>query len=172
MTLALFSRYRGAPPWRARKHRGIHGDPTAWVISTNLHRRHLTESQRAMVAARASETVFVPQAKQRQLAAQNNDAGKEAAKSVPLNCGELGKESADQAAEALNVSRTQVERAATVIAKGTPELIQAVDRGVVAVSAAAEIAKLPKEEQTATVQAGPKAVKDKAKEIRDGSKGW
>lgn len=150
------------------------GDPTAWVISTNLHRRHLTDSQRAMVAARARETVFAPAARERQVSLAGTRPN---SSDLPLNCGEgKGNESADEAAAALNVSRAQVERAATILKSGTPELVAAVDRGEVAVSAAAEVSRLPADEQRAAVAAGPKAVKEAAKTQRETkkkpAKGW
>lgn len=151
------------------------GDPTAWVISTNLHRRHLTDSQRAMVAARARETVFAPAAKQRQLDAGAFGAeggrghAKEETLSADLREGIDGKAS-EQAAAALNVSPRTVDNAARVLSHGTPELVAAVDRGEVAVSAAAEVSRLPADEQRAAVAAGPKAVKEAAKTQRETKK--
>jgi hypothetical protein len=68
------------------------------------------------------------------------------------------------------VGRGTIKRADVVIKRGLPELAAAVDAGEVAVSAAAEVAKLPREEQAAVVAAGPKAVKAKAKEARDETK--
>jgi type IV secretory pathway VirB10-like protein len=70
----------------------------------------------------------------------------------------------------VNVGRGTIKRADVVIERGLPELAAAVDAGEVAVSAAAEVAKLPREEQAAVVAAGPKAVKAKAKEARDETK--
>ncbi len=52
-----------------------------------------------------------------------------------------------EAAQMLNVSRRTVQRARAVQDEGTPELIEQVVRGNVAVSTASEVATLPKEEQ-------------------------
>lgn len=101
-------------------------DPLAYVISLNLHRRHLNESQRSMVAARIAGL----------------KPGRPSRKS-PI--GEVKTQS--EAADALNVGKRSVERAQKVQEKGTEELVAAVDRGDVAVSAAVQIAELPKADQ-------------------------
>jgi hypothetical protein len=71
------------------------------------------------------------------------------------------------AAELLNVSRSAVQRATQVRNDGAPELVTAVERGVVSVSAAAQISTLPHEDQTAIVEAGPEVVHEAAKTIRE-----
>ena len=99
---------------RFREH---HGDPLAFVLSANLQRRHLDESQRAMVAAR--------------LATLKQGARTDLAPN--------GARSQADAASALNVSRRALQRATIVLTLGIPELIRAVDTGRVAVSLAAAI---------------------------------
>lgn len=89
-------------------------DPTGYVVSLNLHRRHLNESQRAMIAAR--------------LATLRNGQRPSSIDEGAITQG--------KAAQLLNVSKPSVERARVVLSEGTPELIAAVDAGVVAVSAA------------------------------------
>jgi N6-adenosine-specific RNA methylase IME4/ParB-like chromosome segregation protein Spo0J len=107
-------------------------DPLAFVIARNLHRRHLNESQRAMVAAKL--------ATMRQ--GERTDLS-------PI--GEM-LISQGAAAGLLNVGKRSVERAANVIERGAPELSDAVTRGKFSVSAAAEIVKaLPADEQRALV---------------------
>jgi hypothetical protein len=53
-----------------------------------------------------------------------------------------------------------------VIQQGAPELAQAVDTGDVAVSVAAEVAKLPKSEQATIVSSGPKGVRAAVQTMR------
>jgi len=106
-------------------------DPAAWVVSKNLHRRHLSESQRAMVASRLATRPHGDQP----------DAPIGASRTQPA------------AAELLNVSRRAVQRARAVQALGVPELVEAVDSGGIAVSRAAEIARMPDDEQRAAVSA-------------------
>lgn len=123
-------------------------DPLGYVISLNLKRRHLSESQRAMVAKKL-ETMR-----------QGRPSGKDANLHV----------SREQASTMLNVSPRSVATAAKVIENGTPELAAAVEEGKVSVSAAAEVASLPKEEQAEIVAKGEKEVLAKAKEIKDRQK--
>jgi N6-adenosine-specific RNA methylase IME4 len=105
------------------------GDPLAWVLSKNLHRRHLSESQRAMVAAKLESF--------RHGGARQNSSEQDA----NLRLDRKG------AADALHVSERSVNSAREVIDHGAPELVAKVDAGEVAVSAAAEVAKLPVSEQ-------------------------
>lgn len=63
--------------------------------------------------------------------------------------------STQQAADMLNVGRGTVETAKKVIRDGVPELAEAVRSGEIAVSAAAEIARQPAEEQAAIVALPP-----------------
>ena len=109
----------------------------AYVISKNLKRRHLDESQRAMVANRIANM----------RRGDNQHASIEAT-------------SQSEAAEMLNVSRSAVQRAATVVREGVPEVADAVDRGELAVSAAEVIAKQPPEVQQEILRA-PKAERTK-----------
>jgi ParB-like chromosome segregation protein Spo0J len=118
------------------------GGPVNYVLSANLERRHLDESQRAMVAARLATM----------------GRGRQAA-----NPSIEGFSQPDAAAR-LNVGRASVERARTVIDSGVPELVQAVDRGEIAVSLASKAATLPKTKLEAAVAGGRKAVKEAVRE--------
>lgn len=92
-------------------------DPLGFVVSKNLHRRHLDESQRALVAARI--------ANMRQ--GERTDLSAIAGKSI----------SQEGAASLLNVSADSVGRAAKVLKKAAPALVTAVEKGQVSVTAAA-----------------------------------
>jgi len=120
-------------------------DPVGYVLSLNLHRRHLNESQRAMVGAKIAQVEF----------GQNqHTAGSE---NLPTQA---------QAAEQLNISDRSIRTAKKVQEAGTPELIEAVEQGEISVSAAADVATIPKEEQAEVVAKGEKEILQKAKEIR------
>jgi hypothetical protein len=91
-------------------------DPVGLVISLNLRRRHLSASQRAMIAAK--------------LATLQQGAR--------TDLSPIGERSQATAAKALNVGKRSVERAKIVRDQGGPELIKAVESGEVSVSAAVD----------------------------------
>lgn len=123
------------------------GSLVAFVVSLNLHRRHLSESQRGMVAAKLAN---MAQGERTDLQPSAN----------------LQKVSRAEAAELLNVSERTVNAAAKVKDEGAPELAQAVETGRASVSAAAEVATLPVEEQREIVAKGEAEILKAAKEIR------
>lgn len=174
-------------------------DPLSYVISKNLRRRHLDESQRAMVAARLatmrqgertdlaeSESISSPskEAEKVDTDASGPSAADDRAQAWAMREAMAGSEAGaageppaepsanlpkvDQAtaAELLNVSERSLRSAKAVQATGAPELQQAVDAGQVAVSTAAEVAKLPEAQQQEIVARGPKEILDAAKRIR------
>lgn len=113
-------------------------DPVAYVLSLNLHRRHLTPSQLSMVAARARE-LYDEQAKERQVRKP---------KSVVENLPPQNHDKArDAAGKAVGVGGRSVDFATKVIKQGTPELVKAVDEGRMAVSTAAVYATEPPDVQ-------------------------
>lgn len=100
-------------------------DPLGYVLASNLHRRHLNESQRAMVAARLA-TMPVGR---------------------PDNSANLRTTQAEAAA-LLNVSPRSVTAAERVQAHAATAIVARVDAGEIAVSVAANVAKLSLPEQT------------------------
>jgi len=140
----------------------IGDSPAAFVLSLNLLRRHLDESQRAMVGARA-KPLFEAEASARQRGGQG---GILLPANLPGATGTRG-EAREHAAAQVSVSPRSVEHASKVLAHGAPALVAAVDRGEVAVSTAAEIARaLPVAEQTELVARGEKEILRASKEIR------
>lgn len=133
-------------------------DETSWIVSTNLHRRHLTTSQRAMIAVTLLP-VFEEEARKRIQATQFG-ATASADLREPVNEGR-GKAS-EHAARALSVSARAVEAAKVVAEHGTPELVEAVRNGSAAVTAAAEVARMPATAQAVAV-AKPDGVAKAAK---------
>jgi hypothetical protein len=118
--------------------------PLAFVLSRNLVRRHLDESQRAMVAARAANLA----------AGVRGDYVTAASKEAAV--------SQTEAAARLQVSRSSVQRASKVITEGAPELVEKVDRGLIPVSTASRLVVLPKAEQVkiATAEDPLRAVRE------------
>lgn len=116
-----------------------------YVVSANLERRHLGTGQRAMVASRLKT-----------LGRGGDRRSKDFKAGIPTL-----KKNADR----LNVGRDSVMCADQVRAHGTPELVAAVDEGKLAVSTAASVAKLPKDEQQAAMAGGGQGVKAAAKRV-------
>lgn len=107
-------------------------DPVQYVLSHNLHRRHLTTSQRSIVAARMAT---LPRGRPSDSSDKEN----------PQICGYVF--SSDQAAQILRVSPRSVETARKVLEQGSPQLVAAVESGMVPVSRAATIAAQAKSER-------------------------
>lgn len=151
-------------------------DPVAYVLSTNLHRRHLSTAQRAMAAAELKK-LLEPEAKERKRAGKSADGkagGRGKAKNLGENLPQGNSKTRDQAAAMLNVSGRSVDHAATVLTKGSGELIAAVKSGAISLSRAASAAKkTEKPKQLQKAMAKPKKEKpsyfDKLKTIWDKS---
>ncbi len=121
-------------------------NPLGFVISLNLNRRHLNEAARASVAAKIANLPHGG-AEYRTANLQNETTRAEAA-------------------EMLNVSERSVNTAKKVQREGGPEINAMLDTGQVSVSAAADVATLPKEEQAEIVAKGEKEILEAAKQIR------
>ncbi|MCE9555921.1 MAG: ParB N-terminal domain-containing protein [Planctomycetes bacterium] len=109
-------------------------DPVRYVLSLNLTRRHLTDSQRAMIGAKALE-IFKQQAKARQKQHGQTAPGKK--KTLPANVPGVSGDARDAAGAAVKVSGKSIDAAARVLASGKPSVVQAVEAGQLSVHAAA-----------------------------------
>jgi len=118
------------------------GDPFGLVVSLNLHRRHLNESQRALIANKLAN--------------------------LPLGSNQHAQvcaPSQESAAALLGVSRRSVQHARTVAETGCAELVQAVAAGDVSVSTAAHLARLPANTQRDVLTKTPEEIRAIAREV-------
>ena len=119
-------------------------DPLGYVLGANLLRRHLSPSQRAMVAAKLA----------------NMPQGARTDREPSAN---LQKVSQSKAARLLNVSLRSVADAKKVIERGTTELARRVNRGEIKVSTAAKVSGKPEEQQTQVTGLDPRALRSAVK---------
>lgn len=121
-------------------------DAVGFVVSLNLRRRHLSEGQRAWVAAQIANL---------------SHGQKKSDTSIDVSA-----VTQNDAATMLNVSVPSVQRAAVVRDHGVPELQKKVASGAVAPSTAADVARLPQPVQREIVAKGEREILEAAKRIR------
>jgi N6-adenosine-specific RNA methylase IME4 len=114
----------------------------AFIVSQNLHRRHLSDSQRALIAGELSNT--------------KKGANQHTAEAV----------SQKQAAQACNVSIDSVQRAKAVLNCETPGLAQVVRDGDLDVSTAALLSQIPTDELDKLVEKKVEEMRERAKQLR------
>jgi ParB-like chromosome segregation protein Spo0J len=126
----------------------VGSDPLGFVLSLNLNRRHLNESQRAMVAAN--------------LANIDHGGNRKTDQTANLRLEVTQK----NAAEKLNISERTVAAAVKINKMAIPELAAEVANGNISINAASQIAKLSEAEQKDIVAAGPAAIKEATRRIK------
>lgn len=117
----------------------------ARIVSLNLARRHLSESQRGMIAAKLANM------KVGNSSGNNQHERKRA--DLPFSS-EVEPVSLTDAADSLQVSRRLAVSCKKVLREGVPELVEAVQAGAIRATPAERIASLPKKEQPQAIQNG------------------
>jgi len=151
-----WNRYRVCKAWDIPlKTVEYKGDaPALFVISQNIHRRHLSTTQRVTLAKKLLEAEEIRAAKRR--------ASKPGRKVSLPPMGGNEKRSANTAAakvaKAVGVSARSVERAKAIDKKAVPEVVGAVESGAMSLREGEQVSKLPKAEQRKIAKA-PKAVR-------------
>lgn len=114
-------------------------DPAAFVLSSNVFRRHLTTAQRAIVLA--------------ELRGKQRPVGNLAPNGAKLGRPPEAERSLDEAAAQAKVPERTLDRATKVVESAAPAVVAAVKSGDVSLSDAAAVADLPKSEQKAALKA-------------------
>lgn len=102
-----------------------------WIIKHQLGRRNLSESQRSLMAARLAKLAHGANRFEKKVESPIGDS----------------RFTRKEAADALNIGTSSLDRAKQVLAKGSADLVAAVDKGEVTVAKAASVVSLPKSEQ-------------------------
>jgi ParB-like chromosome segregation protein Spo0J len=125
------------------------GSPTTWVLSRNLHRRHLTASQRAAVAVDALPLLEAEAKERQRVAGLRSAASRSTHGEVPATLPEpvLGAgEAREKAAAAVGASARYVSDA-KAIAEKAPEVLVEVRSGALSIPEGRRIAALPTPEE-------------------------
>lgn len=130
-----------------------------WMIDNQLARRSVTDFQRGLMALRKKEIMEARAAQKKDPELQTEDD-----QAVPFTPPWNTREDVARAARVSANTITQIERIQKAAA---PELVEAVRSGTISVSAAANVASLPKEAQVAAVAGGKKELQQAARQVRE-----
>ncbi|WP_326538107.1 plasmid replication/partition related protein [Pseudorhodoferax sp.] len=136
-------------------------DVHLWMIDQHLGRRSVSDFQRGVLALRKREIVAAR--RERAKAAPAETAATEQA-AAPLPAGE-SLDSREALARAARLKSNQVVMIEKIQQSAAPEVVAAVKAGDLSLSAAAAVASLPAEEQSAAAGAGE--LKQAAKRVRE-----
>lgn len=126
-------------------------DPLGFVLSHNLHRRHLSNSQRAMIGAKIVDW---------ERGMNQSTVGSADLQTRPVSAGE--------AARRLSISERAVMAAKRIRDHGAAELVAAITSGRVSVHAGEALSELAHEAQLDVLRREEREIVARAKEIRAG----
>jgi len=141
------------------------GSLIQWIISVNLHRRHLSDTQRALISAKIAQELAV---EGRQRSIQNLRNAAPAPDNLDPGPRNQGGSSAEKAAKLMSVSKDATSKATKVMRKGTEGLAAAVSNGKVSLDAASLISELPREKQDELLSKGN--VREVSQKLRESKK--
>jgi hypothetical protein len=124
------------------------GSVVAFVVSANLHRRHLTSSQKAAIAV-GIKRELAKEAKQRQKKHGGTTPGKK--KTLPQKVEEVNGEAAEQAAQLMGTNRQYVYDAER-LEEEAPELFERVKAGTLSLPKAHRQVSPPKAPKPHTLE--------------------
>lgn len=133
----------------------------------NEIRKDFTPSERVAIGRAMEESIGNRRGQRTDL--RPDGQGELLEPSLPENFPEVkgGEETRQIAAKQAGFgNETTYRQAKVVVEKAAPELVEAMDRGDVAISTAATLTELPKEAQAEVVAQGPEQMKETAKEIK------
>jgi len=138
-----------------------------YVTALNADRRHLTVGQKAMAAARLSETETFKKAATQRMQAGGKSSSKSAIKPEgnedsgvsPVGAPLPGRRTAQAAKVVGGASDRSTQRATKVLHKASDEVLAAVDSGRISLAKAEQIVKKPRKQQAAMLNGKPKPKK-------------
>lgn len=132
-------------------------DPYQYVIATNLHRRHLTTSQKAAIGVELKKH-YAKLAKERQKCGQGGSL-------LVDNCPQAKGKARDEAGKTLGIAGRTIDRAEKVD-KVSPVLVNEIKNGRVTLNSATELVKSVSEDELPKVVERVSKSKDPKKEIK------
>ncbi len=152
-------------------------DPVRWVLSLNFHRRHLSDSQKSVVGARAEELLasrvsstlniieVAPPIAGDGVVEDDAPAARTKKEKLP-SPREVRRRARETAAALVNISPKAIARGRKLIDKAVPELVGAVARGTVTLTQATRVAELDELSQRDLVARGDEAIIEEASRIQ------
>lgn len=134
-------------------------DVKLWMIDNQLARRSVSDFQRGLMALRKKEILAA-----RVVPKLEGELQTAAEQAVPFTPPWNTREEVARAARVSANTISQIERIQKAAA---PELVDAVRAGQISVSAAANVASLPREAQVAAVAGGKKELQQAARQVRE-----